>query len=500
MKKYILIVILFHSLNGLSQNRHSVWCFGDSALIDFSDTSNIIVGSSGLDTRGSCASISNQLGELLFYAFTRAGLGGNTTLVFDSTHQMMQNGDNIIGRGWYNELIIVPNPADDSTYYLFSIGVTSIFGIYYSIIDMRLNGGVGAVVLKNQQLNTFEQVDCLSVIKHGNGRDWWMLSRKSDHLTGGSNNDWYIYLVTPDTIQAMPVQSIGAQNRTNSGRICFSKTGDKLVFTNLLNVVEVFNFDRCSGLLSNTLTIESDLGSSPYPFNWSCAFSGDGSKLYITTNDTLSFLYQYDLNASNIAASKDTLWSTNFPKFACGALKLAPDNKIYLSNWYYNGSQNPYPYADSMYNMYNMNLSVINQPDSLGLACNYTPYSFYLGGKRTYVGLPNNPDYNLGPLVGNPCDTLVGTSEVLLTIITPQLNLFYHPECQTAFINANDLSGTKVTMEIFDAHGKMVHQEDIQIVNGYYTRNFNMTGMAEGMYFVNLISSGQRLTGKLVKY
>jgi hypothetical protein len=28
----------------------------------------------------------------------------------------------------------------------------------------------------------------------------------------------------------------------------------------------------------------------------------------------------------------------------------------------------------------------------------------------------------------------------------------------------------------------------------------NMTGMADGMYFVNLISSGQQLSGKIIKY
>ncbi|HMT30077.1 MAG TPA: T9SS type A sorting domain-containing protein [Bacteroidia bacterium] len=121
------------------------------------------------------------------------------------------------------------------------------------------------------------------------------------------------------------------------------------------------------------------------------------------------------------------------------------------------------------------------------------------GGKSTYWGLPNNPDYDLGPLVGSSCDTLVGISEHQTIIINPLLNVFYHPEWQTAYINSNNITGTKGTMEIYDAQGKMVHQEEIQIVNGYYTRNFNMTGMADGMYFVNLISSSQRLTAKMVK-
>ncbi|MBL0343053.1 MAG: hypothetical protein IPP71_20600 [Bacteroidetes bacterium] len=274
MKNLILIVVLFHTLNGFSQNRNSVWCFGDSALIDFGDTSSVQVGSSGLDTRGSCASISNEMGELLFYAFTRAGLGGNMALVFDSTHNMILNGDSLYGEGWYHEMVIVPNPKSDSTFYLFTIGVTSFYGLHYNIIDMRLNSGLGAVVLKNQQLNTFEQVDCLTAIKHGNGRDWWIISRKSDFSTGGSNNDWYIYLVTPDTIQAMPVQSLGTQNVTNSGRICFSTDGNKMAFTNLLGVLDIFDFDRCSGILSNPYNVEIGVSNPPAPFNWSCAFSG----------------------------------------------------------------------------------------------------------------------------------------------------------------------------------------------------------------------------------
>ena len=80
-----------------SQNRNSVWCFGDSALIDFSDTSNILVGSCALNTRGSCVSMSDENGKLLFYAHTRANTPGATAQVFDTSYNIMQNGDSIIG-------------------------------------------------------------------------------------------------------------------------------------------------------------------------------------------------------------------------------------------------------------------------------------------------------------------------------------------------------------------------------------------------------------------
>jgi hypothetical protein len=443
-----------------AQNRNSVWCFGDSALIDFSDTSNIIVGSCGLDTRGSCASIANENGKLLFYAETRATISGNTTLVFDTTHQVMQNGNNIVGRGWYQELVIVPNPANDSTYYLFSIGVTSIYGLYYSIIDMRLNNGLGAVTVKNVQLQSFEQVDCLNAVKHGNGRDWWVLFRKAGSLSNG-NNDWYSYLITPVSVQNFSIQSIGSLNKTNSG------------YTNLIGLVELYDFDRCSGLLSNPVTIEPEALPS-VPYTWSCEFSPDASKLYVTTADDTTYLFQYDLNASNISQSKNTLWTTNYPLYTGGGLKLAPDNKIYLASIYYNGVQFPYPYQDTVYNMYNMNLSVINQPDSLGIACDFQPYSFYLGGKRTYVGLPNNPDYDLGVVAGSACDTITGIAPSPLE--RGGVRLYPNPVNNTLFITG--LSDASNELVVYDIYGRLIIKKQTNDTNS----SIDVSSLSDGVY------------------
>ena len=462
-----------------AQNRNSVWCFGDSALIDFSDTSNIIVGSCGLDTRGSCASIANENGKLLFYAETRATISGNTTLVFDTTHQVMQNGNNIVGRGWYQELVIVPNPANDSTYYLFSIGVTSIYGLYYSIIDMRLNNGLGAVTVKNVQLQSFEQVDCLNAVKHGNGRDWWVLFRKAGSLSNG-NNDWYSYLITPVSVQNFSIQSIGSLNKTNSG------------YTNLIGLVELYDFDRCSGLLSNPVTIEPEALPS-VPYTWSCEFSPDASKLYVTTADDTTYLFQYDLNASNISQSKNTLWTTNYPLYTGGGLKLAPDNKIYLASIYYNGVQFPYPYQDTVYNMYNMNLSVINQPDSLGIACDFQPYSFYLGGKRTYLGLPNNPDYELGALTGSICDTLTSVKEITEQNV---INIFPNPFFNKIALQYQQHSSTKIKeATIFNSMGEIVFEK--KVTQTLY--ELDLSFLPNGIYFLTIHTEKNTITKKLVK-
>ncbi|MBK8846508.1 MAG: hypothetical protein IPO27_08220 [Bacteroidetes bacterium] len=67
-----------------------------------------------------------------------------------------------------------------------------------------------------------------------------------------------------------------------------------------------------------------------------------------------------------------------------------------------------YPFPDSVHNYINENLNVINEPDSDN--CNFTPFSFTSVAKRTYYGLPNNPNYELGRLYGSPCDTLQWTN------------------------------------------------------------------------------------------
>ncbi|MBL0032865.1 MAG: hypothetical protein IPP27_12085 [Bacteroidetes bacterium] len=71
----------------------------------------------------------------------------------------------------------------------------------------------------------------------------------------------------------------------------------------------------------------------------------------MSQNDTTSYLFQYDLTASNIAASKDTLQVINSPVYYAGLLRLAPDDKIYWSGLWNNGVNYNYPYSDTMYNL-----------------------------------------------------------------------------------------------------------------------------------------------------
>jgi hypothetical protein len=162
-----------------------------------------------------------------------------------------------------------------------------------------------------------------------------------------------------------------------------------------------------------------------------------------------------------------------------------------------------YPYPDSVYNSYNMNLSVINQPDSAFPGCDFQPYSFYLGGKRTYWGLPNNPDYELGAWVGSPCDTLT-------TNLTPNpspeargawMQAWYNHEWDMIHVNALKLQGKKGVLRLFDMEGRVVFEKQAEIISGgYYTTEINMSGLANGVYMVNLVTEKEKISGKVGKY
>jgi hypothetical protein len=144
-----------------------------------------------------------------------------------------------------------------------------------------------------------------------------------------------------------------------------------------------------------------------------------------------------------------------------------------------------------------MNLSVINSPDSLGVACNLQPFSFYLGGKRSYAGLPNNPDYDLPAFAGSPCDTLVGIGEAP-QIQQAALTVFYHTAWEKAFINASNLKGKNGKLFVYDMQGKIIHQEPLRIQNGFFTRDLSMQGKTHGVYLVIVQTDKERLARKMI--
>ena len=507
MKKVYILLIIFicHSNNLLAQFTNSNWCFGDSAGMHFDTTITIFKCGTGF-TSGS-ATISDINGDLLFYGAT-----GNTTntftgllrigKLFNKLHTKVINGDTLVGGEWYHDMLILPKSIIDSTFYVFVAGVVvPDTGLWYNIVDMKLQGGLGQVVQKNVRYINHPVQDMLTAVKHGNGKDWWLVTRRWSGLT--PNDEFWVYLIDSIGIHPLPVQHEGLTHTDGAGDMSFNLTGDKLALCGWGNYLGIFDFDRCTGIISNEVLIEPNGALGSHPFKWytSVVFSADGSKLYVNSSQEAynqsGKLYQFDLNSANIPASRILIDS--FPVFASNSgMEMGPDGKIYISALDYGGCN--YPWPPGCYTTINANLSVINQPDSLGAACDFQLLNFSLGGYRAYWGLPNNPNYELGAWVGSPCDTLtVGISENTKNDVFFQA--WYNNEWNMIHVNASKLKGSKGVLRLFDVQGRVLYEAKLNVIaGGYLTTEINMNGIASGVYIVSLSTEKEKLQGKIMKY
>jgi hypothetical protein len=488
MRLLLILLLVIQSSSLFSQaRRDAVWCFGDSVLIDFNQTPPTLDYCSTRN-RGTACSISDSSGGLLFYSHTyyypfwQAGLTP-LGVVYNKNHQLMENGDSVFARAWYKEMIIIPDPINAFRYYLFHTGVTLYNKLYYSIIDLSLNGGLGMVIDKNIMVDSLigkGLTDGLAAIKHGNGRDWWVIFRTlNEDFT--RDNPVYKFLISPSGVSSASIQYIGYSTNTNSLNLYFNHKGDQMLLINVLGLMELYNFDRCSGLLTNLRTIHQENPSVPInTYFWSAEFSSNDSVLYVSTNDlSVSYLYQYNLFATNISASKILLDSLYAPGNG-GDLKLALDGRIYWAGAYYNGFTWPYPYPDSMYNQYNMNLSVINEPNLLGQACDFQKYSFYLGGHRSYLGLPNNPNYDMIAKGGSICDTLGLPNDIEEYQSKGRLQVYPNPASSSISLSYDAKTNSAAEIRITDMMGRIVLQKPLM------SSMIDIRSLSDGVYFLQL--------------
>ncbi|NND51048.1 MAG: T9SS type B sorting domain-containing protein, partial [Flavobacteriaceae bacterium] len=123
----------------------------------------------------------------------------------------------------------------------------------------------------------------------------------------------------------------------------------------------LYDFDNLTGMVNNPLNLQNNTQT------YGVDFSADSKKLYAPNGNVVS---QFDLEAANIPASQVVVFQQTGGFIA--AVQLAPDGKIYLCNT-----------ISSTF------LDVINDPEELGLACNYTPSGIALSpGANANLGLP----------------------------------------------------------------------------------------------------------------
>lgn len=430
MKTFLTWAATLFCCCSFTQSLDNNWVFGQNAGLSFS--SGVPESfTSVIYTYEACASISDSSGNLLFYT--------NGQEVWNRNHEVMPNGDSLelgginyiytdtYASSYTQGVIIVPDPGNNNQYYIFQL---QIFGFKYSKIDMLLDGGLGDVSQKNIMVSSDTTAEKMQVVKHANGKDWWLIVRKWTHIGDGIYDMIFeTFLITSTGIVGPYSQDYGpdydfiVDNDLGWGQMIFSQDGSKLLYTRGKQL-DTYNFDRCSGMFSEIITI-INVATTEYGSLYGCSFSPDGTKIYASTLcGAEKKLYQYCLNCEEpVDSTKYLVYDGPEGNYCHAQHLLGPDGKIYLAIAY-----NTLP--NEVYSDKNQNLSVINEPNALGAACDFDTNTVSLGTNRVIFGLPNMPNYSLGALTGSPCDTLTAIQETE----TPNGEIKIYPNPASSFI------------------------------------------------------------------
>ena len=501
-----LLIFLLLTINAKGQEKYDyVWLFGARSSpndtmqggtnIDFNlnpvsldyEWRDITIGSYN-------SSICNENGELQFYT--------NGCFIVDASHEIMMNGDSLNPGVAFDEFcsdtlypfypttqnsFILPQPGTDSLYYLFHKGEeildVPLFiymnRLYYSLVDMSLNNGLGLVVEKNVLLLE----DSLSsgqftAVKHMNGEDWWIMCPKY------RSKEYCTFLLTGDSIKGPFSQEIGMSTTNGGGQAVFSPHGNTYVRYNPTDGAFVFQFDRESGLLDDFTHLAPEVEG----LFGGAAISPNNRFLYITSWNEVR---QYDLEATDIDASEVIVatydgfvapFPTNFYQ-----AQLGPDCRIYINST--NG---------------NYVLHVINRPDESGLACELVQHGIHLPTRHA-ISLPNFPNYRLGTSspTCNPdleINIVIDTTVMNNTITKTSeydLSVYPNPVDLDLQISCDLPAGGSAIWVLSNANGEEQGRLEINDFQEIYT--YSTRDLPVGIYFYHLRSDLGVLTrGKVV--
>ena len=408
-----LICLLWITLTAQNENsKHDYqWLVGLGAydsitykgmLLDFhGDSLEIFQEQTAAIFNISSVSMADKDGNLVF--------SSNNDVVMNGNNEIMVNGDSLNAGGvpynvdyYQQSQLALPAPGSDSLYYLFHQEysfVGDVEGLYivpfkmlYSTIDLSFDensGFLGKVLDKNVSfLEDTIMMGHLTAVRHANGRDWWMISKKL------GTNLYYKYLLDPIGLQDVRMQTVGELPWPflSVGQALFNPNGNIYATVKCRNYtvpyhLDVFSFNRCIGDFIPIQRVVLNAGNYP----GGLAFSPNSRFLYYA--DAAGY-YRIDTDQDSLTLEFlqpriDTV------KFGFQA-QLGPDGKIYYALGL--GTTQHYAVIDNPDE---------ENPDSVVIRQQGLALPNYNNGT-----IPHHPNYRLGRLAGSPCDTLTFPTDV----------------------------------------------------------------------------------------
>ena len=352
-----------------------------------------------MNFRASNFTMSDRGGKLLFYS--------NGIYIEDANGEVVE-GSQYLNPGWHTDQSLSANignnmansivclPLDDKDLRFAIVhqarDLTPDFtdlttNVLYSEIERTDQNLPFRMDVLNDTIDLSSFATSISAIRHGNGKDWWVITAKDRYSL-----EQLIIRINEKGVEERKTQCFGTglEEGTSTPNVYVQSNSRFIRYDSDQDLIDFFNFNRCTGEFEdNWLQIRLLDSLDRRELFGGIALSPNERFLYLSTP---FHLYQYDLLADNIEETRLTIAeaSPSNPEHRSLYLgQLAPDGKIYI-----NTKSN-----------FDAELHVIHEPDRLGAACDFRFRDFSLihNNSRT---LPQIPNYRLGPLDGSPCDTL----------------------------------------------------------------------------------------------
>jgi len=469
------IVLLCLSRAAQAQGHDAHWIFGNGYHLRFDETGPTVlpfIDDFYAFEGASC--ISDKTGDLLFYS--------NTIRVWNREFLPLFNSDTFPAldvppsSSKTNGSMFLPWPGDTAGRFFAFFAINDADDkLYLSKIDKTLDSGLGGVVedCKYKLVWEFEISEQLCAVKHGNGEDWWIIVRKGSV----TSSEFIISLFTSEGLGNTLVESSGFEGGF-AGELTADLSGTKLALATtygpVLPTLAVYEFNRCSGLVELIDTILTLNGSN---FSYGISFSSDGSKIYYTTIEKTK-LYQLSLFEGVLYDSLIFRYAgSDHLYFNGSALQHGSNGKIYMN---YRKAT-----LSGGFDGLSDHLGVINFPNLPGKLCQFDTFGVYLNGREsTTYSLPNFPNYDLGPLIGSPCDTLS-------PVDTTQTNVPVLPQGTTTWSVVPTISdglfaiqgAANGTLMVYDLYGREVFRKSLT-----NAPSFDLSAFPAGLYWVTVQS------------
>lgn len=472
LKKLLLSLTVFLTVTiAQGQKQANIWYFGDSAGVTFNSGNPVALINGQTNAQEGTSVISDSSGALLFYS------DGMT--VWNKNHQIMQNGTNLLGNNSTTQSsIVVPDPANpDRYFYLFTVssgfccGGNISDGLRYSKVDICADSSRGEIISTEKNIKLVDTItEKIAVTRHSNGVDYWILTHKF------YSNEFWALLLTSSGIVDTVITAIGTTHTGSlagtQGQLKFSPNGQKIAIgaSNNLNILDIFDFDKTTGIVSNAQSLNRISNGSVYGVE----FSPNGFILYTVSWSFSPFgmdIGQYDLSSGNLStinASLNSIYNETTTVTGRG-LQIGTDGKIYMI---------------SLSN--SMTLAVINNPNIYGVGCNFQDQSISLSGIQGAYTLPSfiaGFDYSNGL---THCE-LTDISEYTLN---GNLTIFPNPFSAQTTLHT-DILLRNATLTVYNCFGQTVKQ--IKNISGQ-TVVLSRDNLTSGLYFIHLTEENRTLT------